>query len=121
MSTNHRELWDTYTKAWKVSSDAEKRDLFLQCLSEDCEYRDPLTVTSGWAELSLYMLDFHKMVPGGHFITRTFKAHNDRSIAEWDMCAGDGSVVGVGISYGEYSPDGKLISLAGFFDVPEES
>lgn len=121
MKTSHKDQWDSYSAAWKVSTEAEKRALFEKCLAPDCVYRDPLAVAEGWDALVSYMLEFHKMIPGGHFVTREFKSHNDRSIAEWDMCAGDGSVVGVGISYGEYNEAGQLVSLAGFFDTPETS
>jgi hypothetical protein len=55
----------------------------------------------------------------GHFVTREFKSHNNRSITQWNMCTGDGSVVGVGISYGEYNSEGQLTAMTGFFDPPE--
>ncbi len=34
------QTWDTYTAAWKASTDAEKQDLFAQSLAPDCEYND---------------------------------------------------------------------------------
>ncbi len=119
MNAQHQSQWELYTSAWKVSTEAEKRALFEQSLAPECIYRDPLTVAEGWDALASYMLEFHNMIPGGHFVTREFKAHNNRSIAEWNMCAGDGTVVGVGISYGEYNSTGKLVSMAGFFDAPD--
>lgn len=119
MTIQHQTQWELYATAWKVKTEAEKHTLFEQSLARECIYRDPLTVAKGWDALTAYMLEFHTMIPGGHFVTREFKAHNDRSIAEWNMCAGDGSVVGVGISYGEYNSAGKLTSMTGFFDVPD--
>jgi hypothetical protein len=65
-----------------------------------------------------YMLDFHRQVPGGFFKTTSFQAHNARSLAAWQMCDGEGAVIGVGASYAEYGADGKLSAMTGFFDVP---
>lgn len=119
MHTQHQDQWEVYTSAWKADTASEKRAILEQSLVQDCVYRDPLTVAQGVDALVAYMLEFHTSMPGGHFVTREFKSHNNRSISEWDMCAGDGSVVGVGISYGEYSSAGKLVSMTGFFDVPD--
>ena len=44
-------------------------------------------------------------------------AHNDKSIAKWDMCDGDGKVLMEGISYGEYNESGKLVSMTGFYEA----
>ena len=34
------------------------------------------------------------------------------------MVGGDGTVLGEGISYGEYADDGRLRTMTGFFDTP---
>lgn len=119
MNNEYQRLWDAYTDAWKVETAEQKRALFRQCLEPECVYRDPLAVTTGWDELCSYMIDFHAMIPGGHFVTRRIRFHHDRSIAEWDMVDGKGTVIGDGISYGEYSKGGKIVAMTGFFDTPE--
>ncbi len=118
MDSNFRETWETYTSSWKAESPEEKQRIFGKCLEPNCEYNDPLIKTKGWDELLGYMLEFHKQIPGGHFTTKYFLAHSNKSIARWDMLGGDGSVLGEGISFGQYSPQGKLISMTGFFEVP---
>lgn len=117
MKNDHQTTWETYTASWKAETEAEKEQLFQQSLAPACVYRDPLAVASGWDEISAYMSEFHKMMPGGHFVTKEFASHNNRSISQWNMCAGDGSVVGDGISYGEYDDQGKLITMTGFYDT----
>ncbi len=74
--------------------------------------------TTGWDALVAYMLDFHKQIPGGHFVTSYFLAHNKQSIAKWEMRNGEDAVMGEGISYGKYNEAGKLISMTGFFETP---
>ena len=120
MAKQHQETWEIYTSAWKAIKEEDKRALFDKSLATNCIYRDPLIVADGWEALLSYMLDFHKTIPGGYFVTREFKSHNNRSISEWDMRACDGTVIGVGISYAEYNRDGKLTSMTGFFDSNEE-
>ena len=116
----HRRTWETYTSAWQVPG-AEAKALALQAsVDAGCVYRDPLTSVEGHAALIDYMIDFHRQVPGGAFKTTSFRAHSARSVATWQMCDAGGSVIGEGISYGEYAADGKLLAMAGFFDVPAQ-
>lgn len=119
MSHNLEHTWEIYAASWKAASATEKRTLFAKCLDTACQYHDPLIKTKGWHELEAYMLDFHQQIPGGYFVTTDFLAHNNKSIARWEMRNGDNSVVGDGMSYGEYNDNGKLISMTGFFKPPQ--
>ena len=113
-----RLTWEAYTAAWKPENAARRRSLFEQTLRRDCEYRDPLVHAVGWDALDFYMQDFHRQVPGGHFVTTWFLAHHDRSVAKWEMRNADATVLGQGVSYAEYADDGKLRAMNGFFDTP---
>ena len=64
------------------------------------------------------MLGFHEQVPSGYFVTKHFMAHNNQSIAKWEMKNDKHIVIGEGISYGKYLENGKLISVTGFFETP---
>jgi len=118
MSINYKDIWETYALSWKVKTADEKLAIFEKVLDKNAVYQDPLAKTTSWNELVAYMLEFHKQIPGGHFITTYFQAHSNQSVAKWNMVAGDGTVVGEGISYVTYSDTGKLTSMTGFFDVP---
>jgi len=120
MSQNFNKIWEIYTSAWKAETSDDKRNIFETCLDAGCEYNDPLVVTIGWDELITYMLDFHKQVPGGHFVTNYFLSHHNQSIAKWEMKNGEELVIGEGISYGKYNKSGKLISMTGFFESATE-
>ena len=117
MSCEFEKTWETYTKSWKTNNEQERINLFKRSLNPDCIYTDPLVKTTGIDELTTYMNDFHQQVPGGHFVTNYFLAHNNKSIAKWDMKNGDDEIIGHGISYGEYAKNGKLISMIGFYKV----
>jgi len=113
-----RARWEAYANIWKLEGAQAKLRACAEHLDPRCVYTDPLTQREGWDDLVAYMLQFHQQVPGGHFVTREFKAHSGRSVAVWSMLGGDGTVLGDGISYGEYTDDGKLRTMTGFFDTP---
>lgn len=118
--SNIKETWETYQASWKVEKADEKIAVFEKVLAKDAIYQDPFTKTKSWDDLLAYMLDFHKQVPGGHFITTFFQEHNNQSVAKWDMALADGTIVNEGISYCTYNDDGKLTSMTGFFTIPEK-
>ncbi|MGH1349326.1 MAG: hypothetical protein ACRBBN_00750 [Methyloligellaceae bacterium] len=121
MEDKFREIWETYTSSWKSADNAEKQELYRQSLDDNCTYTDPLTSTQGWDQLLDYMNEFHKQIPGGYFETTYFLTHHNRSIAQWNMKSGDGTILGTGISYGQYNDAGKLTAMVGFYETPEAS
>lgn len=120
MQTSKRTIWESYARAWKEESAEAKTASLQHSVAPDCLYTDPLAIARGHDELVRYMLEFHKQVPGGHFITKFFLEHHGVSIAQWNMAAGDGTLIGEGISYGEYREDGRLVAMTGFFEVPQQ-
>lgn len=119
MNQNFQQTWETFVASWKAESAAEKRKLFEKSLDRNCVYNDPLDNAKGWDELEAVMLDFHRQVPGGYFVTHYFQAHSNKSIAKWEMLNGENLVIGDGISYGEYNEHGMLVSMTGFFELPK--
>lgn len=119
MSVNYRSTWETYVSAWKEASATQKQTALAVSVQPGCVYRDPLASTTGYEALVNYMLTFHLQVPGGYFETTWFLAHHGRSIAKWNMRSGDGAILGEGVSYAEYGQDGRLASIAGFFEAPK--
>lgn len=115
--TDFKNIWETYSSAWKAETAEQKLALLASSVSADATYTDPTGVRNGYDELIAYMLEFHTQVPGGHFVLTYFLAHHDKSIAKWDMCTGDGTKVGDGVSYGAYNANGKLSAMTGFFDT----
>jgi len=118
MNNDLEGTWEAYTSSWQADSAEKKRTIFEECLDDSCVYNDPHVKTKNWDELLGYMLDFNVQVPGGHFVTKSFMAHNNQSIAKWEMKNGQQAVIGEGISYGRYNENGKLISMTGFFETP---
>lgn len=118
MSDQHKTSWETYTRSWKAATAEEKRDLLDQSMVENGVYRDPLMETHTREALVDYMLDFHKQIPGGHFVTKHYQRHHNVGLVEWEMRNGEDALVSTGTSFAEFDPTGKLISATGFFEVP---
>ena len=115
---NYQDIWETYVASWRAENAVDKLTLFTQCLDADCQYQDPLASTRGWDELTAYMLEFHQQMPGCHFVTTEFYSHNTKSVARWEMRDDRGTVLGNGISYGEYTERGRLCEMTGFYNLP---
>jgi hypothetical protein len=119
MDQQRRAVWERYVSAWRATTAAEQQAIFASCLVPDCVYTDPLVQAKGWTELTTYMQDFQRQIPGGHFVTQQFIEHHQRSVAHWKMLNGDAAIVGEGVSYAEYDAQGRLLVMTGFFQTPE--
>jgi hypothetical protein len=120
LNTNKQATWERYVSAWKQVTAKAKTDAIMQSVISACVYTDPVTIARGHEELVAYMLAFHQQVQGGHFVTTYFLAHHDVSIAKWNMVSGDGTVIGDGVSYGQYNAQGMLVAMTGFFETPSQ-
>lgn len=117
-SNSHKNTWETYTKSWSLADPSKRSQLFEQCLNPNCVYTDPLMQATGYSQLSGYMSELHKNVPGVAFVTTDFKSHHDRSLTHWNMVDGKGNILSQGVSYGLYGTDGRLMQMTGFFEPP---
>ena len=117
MDNEQRAVWERYVASWKAESAEERRTLFEASLAPNCCYSDPLTRAEGWDALEAYMLEFHRQIPGAHFVTEYFSAHHGKSIAKWKMIGESAAPLGEGISYGEYDDGNKLVAMTGFFET----
>lgn len=115
MNSALRQTWEMYTATWKMTDKHARLAAFSESLADNAVYTDPQVQATSWDALIDYMEKFHLQVPGGHFVTTSFSAHHDKSIANWDMRTHDNVTIGSGVSYGEYDARGKLVSMNGFF------
>jgi hypothetical protein len=117
MQTDFKNTWEKYVSTWKMTDKTDRQAMFSEVLAENAVYTDPLVQTKSWDDLIAYMENFHQQVPGGYFVTTSFLAHHQKSIANWETRTGENATIGTGISYGEYDDQGKLVSMNGFFEI----
>ncbi|MGB7816636.1 MAG: nuclear transport factor 2 family protein [Methylotenera sp.] len=120
-SNSQKHTWKIYSLSWSEVDVSKRLQLFEQSLSPDCVYTDPLIQTSGYVQLSDYMTELQKNVPGVKFIITDFESHHDRSLAHWNMVDGNGNLFIQGASYGLYGVDGRLTQMTGFYEPPKVS
>ena len=118
MSDALENVWLAYSRAWSEPDHAKRLKTFQEILDKNCTYADPFTAATGYEQLANYMDEFQKNIPGGHFVVRSFVAHHNQSLAEWELLDGHGALIHKGTSYAHYGDDAKLRQMSGFFDAP---
>jgi SnoaL-like domain len=119
MSHDYKSTWEVYVSAWKAMTIEDKRAKLKASAAANIVYRDPLAEANGHQALTEYMLSFREQVPGGYFVTTAFYCHHQRGAAKWNMMNGQGQVIGDGVSYVEFEPQGKIAQVSGFFETPK--
>jgi hypothetical protein len=115
-----KELWNEYAAAWSNPDRAARHKILEKRLTPDIQYADPLTETSGYAEISDYMESFQTGYPGRHFVISEVIAHHDSCLALWTMQNGVREIEMKGASFAEIETDGRLRRIRGFFGQPSE-
>ena len=116
---NQRDIWELYAQSWGAKSAEEKQQLYTKCLEDDVVYTDPMVQTRGKLELLETMLGFHQQIPGGNFETMEYLTHNQLGAIRWNMKSDTGEIIGNGMSFCEFSHNGLLRRINGFYEIPE--
>lgn len=117
-SHSYEATWHAYGKAWSETDPQKRLGILKLNVVPECHYTDPASDVRGHEAFSACMADFQQQLPGAGFVTTAFICHHDHSLAHWNMVSADATVLGSGISYGRYGPDGRLVQMTGFFDNP---
>lgn len=117
---NYKENWKRYMQAW-AETDREKMLLILKdALSTDCSYLDPVTEQTvvGYQAIQAYIEQTQKMVPGVNLQLAEYEQHHNTSLAQWNMCDGNGNIIAPGKSFTRYNGEGKIVETVAFFRLP---
>jgi hypothetical protein len=106
--------WELYTSTWSEAHADTRVKMLERSVHPDYAYTDPNVQARGHIQLSDYMAEFQKNVPGGKFVTTKFEQHHDRCLVHYDLVGVDESVLTTGASYGVFGADGRLVQMVGF-------
>ncbi len=106
--------WEIYTSTWSETHADTRMKMLERSVHPDYAYTDPNLHARGYIQLSDYMAEFQKNVPGGKFVTTKFEQHHDRCLVHYDLVGVDASVLTTGASYGMFGADGRLAQMVGF-------
>lgn len=112
---------DAYLASLDEADDAVRADLVARAWAPDGRFVDPLQEYNGHDELRTINPTIQQHYPGARFRRVSgIDVHHDQLRFAWDMTAADGSQVVAGIDIGQLAPDGRLLSITGFFgDLPD--
>lgn len=110
---------DGYTAAWAAQDPAERTRLLAECWDGDGVFRDPMGYVEGRQDLADYIGMAQRFSPG---ITlqrdgAVSRAHTFASY-RWRMVAPNGTPVMAGSNTAEFTPDGLIRSMTGFWEQP---
>ena len=110
-------LWQRYAAIWSLPA-VERTTEMQVCLADEITYCDPNGLIEGRRALSDYMQGFQDHLPGGRFHIKSVLHHHGRSLAFWELHGADDSLLQSGTSFSLAAPDGRHLSINGFFDPP---
>lgn len=73
---------------------------------------------TGCDAIQAYIEQPKKMVLGVNLQLVTYDQHHDVSLAQWNMCDGNGNIITPGRSFARYSSEGKIKETVAFFTLP---
>ena len=100
---------DAYVGAWNETDGAARRLVLESCATEGVELIDENGRVTGYEALGNLIAAFHEKVLGGR-VVRSSGIDEFDGIARysWDILAGDGTTVMVGLDVVEQAADGRL-------------
>ena len=112
----HLKTWKIYQSAWAPISDAERRELLRQSVSDDVVYTDPVSQVHGVDALAERIGKSQQQFPNARFRNDSFLEHHGQGLFQWTMLNGEGAEVVKGSSFARFGEDDRLVQATGFFE-----
>ncbi len=110
--------WKRYQAAWADISTGEREQLLQSSVSVDAVYTDPTSECHGLQELMAKIEQSQQKTPGASFENTKFLSHHQQGWSSWAMRNKEGATVATGNSYARFNPEGLLVQMTGFFELP---
>jgi len=111
-----RRCVDAYVAAWNEQDIESRLQMLTQVMTKDCIYADPAKYLQGRVAIVDYIHDVQDNYAGAT-IVRTSKVdvHHYNGRFNWCVIRGDGSSLPVSVDFVDFSRDGRIQRVAGFF------
>lgn len=113
-----RDIWSEYEGAWAETDPAKRAETLSRTLDGAFVYIDPHIHTEGHDELSHYIGELQKTIPGMRIVTASFAEHHDSCLVNWSLRDGQDNAVVTGVTCGECAASGLLIKASVFYGAP---
>ncbi|WP_194819713.1 nuclear transport factor 2 family protein [Nocardia sp. XZ_19_385] len=113
---SYEKLINTYCAAWSESDPERRRALLSQVWAEDATYTDPTVHAVGLDSLLDHIAAVLTRRPGAT-VQRTSAIDTHHTVARfaWHVVLADGSALPEGLDLVEFSEDGRIRRIVGFF------
>lgn len=109
---------DTFIAAWNEPDEARRLALLAEALSVDVRFADPLLEGTGHAPISALIGQLQAQMPGGTLKrVGEIDAHHNLVRFRWEAGFPDQAAVIAGTDTAELNEQGRLKSIASFFDL----
>jgi uncharacterized protein YndB with AHSA1/START domain len=110
---------DAYVEAWGAVDAAQRRRLLEQCCDPKGVFRDAMGYVEGLDDLVDYIGTAQRFSPGVKLVRNGPAARSHGFVSHgWRMTQPDGAIVMTGTNTVEFTGDGRIRSVTGFWDPP---
>ena len=113
-----QDIANQYIATWNERDDGRRRRLVEETWTPDGAYVDPIMAGSGADAISAMIGAAQRQFPEHYFaLVSDVDAYGDRLRFSWMLAPIHATPVALGTDFAELAADGRLKSVAGFFDA----
>jgi hypothetical protein len=113
-----RDIWADYEGAWAETDPGKRAEALKRTLDGAFVYIDPNIRTEGHDQLSHYIGELQKTIPGLRIVTTGFAEHHESCLVNWTLEDGRATAIVTGVTCGERAASGLLGKASVFYGAP---
>lgn len=113
-----RDIWADYEGAWAETDPGKRAETLQRTLDGAFVYIDPNVRTDGHDQLSHYIGELQKSIPGLRVVTNSFAEHHEACLVNWTLEDGQRQAIATGVTCGERAANGLLTKASVFYGSP---
>jgi hypothetical protein len=110
-----RDIWAEYEGAWAETDPGKRAETLGRTLDGTFVYVDPNIRTEGRDQLSHYIGELQKTIPGLRIVTNGFTEHHESCLVNWTLEDGQRIAIATGVTCGERAASGLLGKASVFY------
>lgn len=110
-----RDIWADYEGAWAETDPGKRGETLSRTLDGTFVYIDPNIRTQGHDQLSHYIGELQKTIPGLRIVTNGFAEHHEACLVNWTLEDGRRTAIATGVTCGERAASGLLGKASVFY------
>lgn len=112
-----RDIWADYEGAWAETDPGKRAETLRRTLDGTFVYIDPNIRAEGHDQLSDYIGELQKTIPGMRIVTNGFAEHHETCLINWTLEDGRRTAIATGVTCGERAASGLLGKASVFYGL----